>query len=124
VMVNFEMIGVPLQNAPHKSYITGFDKSNMASKINAYAGSSLVGFLPKAKEFQLFSRSDNFPFFKAFNVPCQTISTFDFTNYEYYHHVDDESSALDFKFMADLINGFIPVIHKMANTSEKEIKLN
>ena len=123
-MVNFEMIGVPLNDKPYKAYITGFEKSNMAEKINEYVGSELVGFLPKAKQYQLFMRSDNYPFFQQFNVPCQTISTFDFTNYEYYHHVDDEASEMNFEFMAELINGCTPAITKMVNTPTKEIKLN
>lgn len=123
-MVNFEMIGVPLNEKSYKAYLTGYEMSNMAEKINEYAGSELLGFLPKAKEFQLFRRSDNYPFYTAFNAPCQTISTFDFTNYNYYHHVDDEASEMDFEFMAELINTCAPAIVKMANTSAKEIKLN
>ncbi len=123
-MINFEMIGVALNNQPHKAYITGFEESNMAKKLNEYSGENLIGFLPKAKEYQLFKRSDNYPFYKAFHVPCQTISTFDFTNYKYYHHVDDEAENLDFNFMADLINNCVPAIEKVFNTTEKEIKLN
>lgn len=53
-------------------------------------GKELVGFLPQAEEYQLFKRSDNYSFFEEFKLPAQTISTFDFTNYEYYHHVKDE----------------------------------
>jgi len=123
-MVNFEMIGVPLKNKEYMAYLTGYKKSNMAQKINTYVGSELIGYLPKATEYQLFSRSDNYPFYKAFKVPCQTISTFDFTNYDYYHHVDDEISQLDFTFMAMLINNCIPAIEKMTITPEKEIHLN
>ncbi|GAA4113721.1 hypothetical protein GCM10022393_12920 [Aquimarina addita] len=123
-MVNFEMIGVPLQDKSYKAYITGYEKSNMAEKMNAYAGSKLIGFLPKAKEFQLFTRSDNYSFFKEFQIPAQTISTFDFTNYDYYHHVDDESSEMNFEFMSELINECVPVITSMSNTEIKEIKLN
>jgi len=123
-MVNFEMIGVPLNNKTYKAYITGYELSNMAKKMNEYAGKELIGFLPKAKEFQLFRRSDNYPFYEAFNVPCQTICTFDFTNYDYYHHVDDEVSEINFDFMAELINDCVPVIAKILNTPEKEIALN
>jgi len=123
-MVNFEMIGVPLNEKSYKAYITGYEMSNMAGKMNEYAGNELIGFLPKAKEFQLFRRSDNYPFYSEFNVPCQTISTFDFTNYNYYHHVDDEASEMDFEFMASLINDCTPVIIKITNTPTKEIKLN
>ncbi|WP_299442758.1 M28 family peptidase [uncultured Aquimarina sp.] len=123
-MVNFEMIGVPLNDKSYKAYITGYEISNMAEKINEYSGKEFIGFLPKAKEFQLFRRSDNYPFHKEFNVPCQTISTFDFTNYDYYHHVDDEVSEMNFEFMAELINDCAPVIAKILNTPTKEIKLN
>ncbi|WP_103863632.1 M20/M25/M40 family metallo-hydrolase [Aquimarina sp. I32.4] len=122
-MVNFEMIGVPLNDKPYKAYITGYNMSNMAKKMNEYSGQELIGYLPKAEEFQLFRRSDNYPFFQQFNVPCQTISTFDFTNYEYYHHVDDEASEMNFEFMATFINECVPVITKIANTTDKEIKL-
>ncbi|WP_299258142.1 M20/M25/M40 family metallo-hydrolase [uncultured Aquimarina sp.] len=123
-MVNFEMIGVPLNDKSYKAYITGYEISNMAEKINEYSGKELIGFLPKAKEFQLFRRSDNYPFYEQFNVPCQTISTFDFTNYDYYHHVDDEVSEMDFEFMAELINNSVTAITKILNTPTKEIKLN
>ncbi len=123
-MVNFEMIGVPLNEKSYQAYITGYEKSNMAAKINEYSGNELIGFLPKAKEFQLFQRSDNYPFYKEFNVPCQTISTFDFTNYQYYHHVDDEVSEMNFEFMATLINACLPSVLKISNTPTKEIKLN
>ncbi len=123
-MINFEMIGVPLNNQPHKAYITGFEESNMASKLNEYSGETLVGFLAKAKEYQLFKRSDNYPFYKEFKVPSQTISTFDFTNYKYYHHVDDEAENLDFEFMASLINDCAPALEKVFNSETKEIVLN
>ncbi len=123
-MINFEMIGVPLNDKPYTAYITGYEASNMAKKMNDYAGAEFIGFLPKAKEFQLFQRSDNYPFYQKFKVPCQTISTFDFTNYEYYHHVDDEASQMNFEFMAKFINTSAPVIMNIINTPTKEIKLN
>lgn len=123
-MVEFEMIGVPMVDKDYQAYITGFDLSNMAGKINAYTNSNVVGLLPKAKEYQLFYRSDNYSFHKAFNKPCQTISTFDFTNYNYYHHVKDEANQMDYEFMANLINKLIPAIEKMSNTQTKEIQMN
>lgn len=122
-MINFEMIGVPLQNKEYQAYITGYEMSNMASKMNEYAGQDFIGFLPEAKKYNLFKRSDNYPFYKAFKVPAQTISTFDFTNYQYYHHVDDEAENLDFEFMADFINQCIPVLTQIFNTADKEIEL-
>jgi Zn-dependent M28 family amino/carboxypeptidase len=123
-MVNFEMIGVPLQDKNYLAYVTGFEGSNLAKKINEYSNSKILGFLPQANKYELFERSDNYPFFQEFNVPAQTISTFDFTNYDYYHHVSDEAEKMDFSYIAHFIQSVIPGIYKMANTSEKEIKLN
>jgi len=124
VNLNIEMIGVPMVGKDHMAYVTGFEESNMADKFNEYSNKKILGFLPKAKEFDLFRRSDNYSFYKEFNVPAQTISTFDFTNYNYYHQVQDEADKMDIPFMADLIESIIPGIYTMANTSTKEIKLN
>ena len=121
-MLNFEMIGVPMK-ADYTAYITGFSKSNMASKINDYAGKKLVGYLPMEFQYQLFMRSDNFPFFKEFNVPCQTVCTFDFTNFDYYHHVKDEFEVMDTTHMTRFIQDIIPVVEKMTNTDAREIVL-
>ncbi|HZJ35955.1 MAG TPA: M28 family peptidase [Gillisia sp.] len=123
-MLNFEMIGVPMQDKNYLAYVTGFERSNLAEKYNEYSNSRILGFLPRANEYKLFERSDNYPFFQEFNVPAQTISTFDFTNYDYYHHVSDEAEKMDFSHISNLIQSVIPGIYKMANTSEKEIKLN
>ncbi len=125
VMFNLEMIGVPMKAKDYEAYLTGFEKSNLAEKFNEYSnGEKVLGFLPQAQQMSLFRRSDNYPFYGAFNVPSQTVSTFDFSNYPYYHHVDDESQFLDAEFMASLIEDFIPGLVKMANTNEKEIKMN
>jgi len=123
-MVNFEMIGVPMQDKNYLAYVTGFEGSNLAEKFNEYSNSKILGYLPRANEYKLFERSDNYPFFQEFNVPAQTISTFDFTNYDYYHHVSDEAEKMDFPHIAHVIQSVIPGLYKMANTSEKEIKLN
>jgi Zn-dependent M28 family amino/carboxypeptidase len=121
-MLNFEMIGVPMK-ADYTAYITGFSKSNMASKINDYAGKKLLGYLPMEFQYQLFSRSDNFPFFKEFNVPCQTVCTFDFTNFDYYHHVKDEFEVMDITHMTRFIQDILPAVEKMTNTDAREIVL-
>lgn len=121
-MLNFEMIGVPME-ADYSAYITGFSKSNMAAKINEYSEKKLVGYLPMEFQYQLFMRSDNFPFFKEFNVPCQTVSTFDFKNFEYYHHVKDEFEQMNIPHMTRFIQDVLPVVEKMANADVKEIIL-
>jgi len=123
-MINFEMIGVPRAEQETMAYITGYNESNMAEKLNAYADTEIVGFLPKAKSFNLFKRSDNYPFYKMLNIPAQAISTFDFTNFDYYHHVDDETDKMDFEHMTRFVNTMIPALEGMINASTKEIKLN
>lgn len=123
-MLNFEMIGIPMQNKDYLTYLTGFNKSNLAKISNDYAGENIAGFLPKAGDFRLFMRSDNYPFHQEFNVPSQTFCTFDFTNFEHYHKVGDETDVMDFNHMASLINKFTPVLKSIANTETKEIKYN
>ncbi len=122
VMLNFEMVGVPLVGKDYTMYLTGFENSNMANIANGYATSNLIGFLPEAKKFNLFKRSDNYPFYVAFNVPSQTFCTFDFTNFDHYHGVDDEVEFMDFSFMSDLVNKVIPVVEGISNAPTKEIK--
>ncbi len=123
-MLNFEMIGIPMEGKDYLAYITGYEESNLAEEFNEYSNSEVFGFLPQAKEFNLFKRSDNYPFFEVFRIPAQTISTFDFTNYDYYHHVFDEADKIDFSHMVDVIENVIPGITKMTSTPKKEIKLH
>ena len=123
-MINFEMIGVPRAKGETMAYITGYDLSNMAEKLNASAGEEIAGFLPQAKAYNLFKRSDNYSFYNAFKVPAHAISTFDFTNFEFYHHVDDEADKMDFEHMTTFINKMIPALQGMINAPTKEIKMN
>ncbi|MCB0432660.1 MAG: peptidase M28, partial [Mangrovimonas sp.] len=98
--------------------------SNMASVINGYAKSNLVGFSEVSQKYSLFMRSDNFPFYQEFHIPSHTISSCDLTNFDYYHHVDDEVDKMNFKFMAELVKEMIPVMEAICNTPTPEIKLN
>ncbi|SFZ89321.1 Peptidase family M28 [Flaviramulus basaltis] len=123
-MINFEMIGVPRAEGETMAYVTGYNLSNMAGKLNAYLGEEIIGFLPQAKAYNLFKRSDNYSFYNAFKVPAQAISTFDFTNFDYYHHVDDEADEMDFEHMTNFINKMIPALEGMINAPTKEIKMN
>ncbi|MFH4967015.1 M28 family peptidase [Gaetbulibacter sp. M240] len=123
-MINIEMIGVPRDPNHALAYISGYDASNMAEQLNAYAQDTIIGFLPQAKELNLFKRSDNYPFYNAFKIPAHAISTFDFTNFEYYHHVDDEADKMDFTHMTRFVNDMIPALSGMINAQTKAIKLN
>jgi Zn-dependent M28 family amino/carboxypeptidase len=121
-MLNFEMVGVPMVDKDHSLYLTGYELSNLADISNGYARKNLVGFLPKAKEFNLFRRSDNAPFHDIFNVPSQTYSSFDFTNFGEYHKVGDETSLMDYAHMATMVNEVIPMLKGIVNSPVKELK--
>jgi Zn-dependent M28 family amino/carboxypeptidase len=123
-MINFEMIGVPRAEGLAMAYMSGYERSNFAPTLNRYADDEVIGFFPKAKEFKLFFRSDNYPFFKELNIPAHAISTFDFTNYDYYHHVDDEADKMDYEHMAKFINKMLPALEGMMNAATKEVTLN
>jgi len=123
-MINFEMLGVPFKERDYEVFLTGFDKSNFASKFNEYQGSNIIGFSEVSKQYNLFKRSDNYAFFQEFNVPSHTISSCDLTNFDHYHKVGDESGAMNFQFLSNVINSIIPGIEKMINTPTKEIILN
>ncbi|MDH7914596.1 M20/M25/M40 family metallo-hydrolase [Winogradskyella sp. SYSU M77433] len=122
-MINFEMIGVPRAKGESMAYMSGYDMSNFAQILNAYAGEEVVGFFPKAKEFKLFYRSDNFPFYQELNIPAHAISTFDFTNFDYYHHVDDEADKMDYVHMKSFMDKMIPALEGMVNAETKEVVL-
>ncbi|SDI09629.1 Peptidase family M28 [Winogradskyella thalassocola] len=123
-MINFEMIGVPRASTEALAYMSGYERSNFAETLNRYAGEEVVGFFEGAKKMSLFMRSDNFPFFKELNMPAHAISTFDFTNFDYYHHVDDEADKMDYLHMANFMNKMIPALEGMMNAPTKEVILN
>tara|TARA_B100000809_G_C15112826_1_gene521263 strand:+ start:540 stop:1496 length:957 start_codon:yes stop_codon:yes gene_type:complete len=123
-MVNMEMIGVPFKDRDYIAFVTGYEMSNMAVKMNEYKGSKIIGFSEIAKKYNLFRQSDNYAFYETFKIPCQTISSCDLSNYDYYHHVDDEVDKLDYNHMASLVNSIIPTLEKMSNTPTKEIRMN
>lgn len=120
--LNIEMVGVPMKR-DFLAYVTGFDKSNMAEKINQYTGKKTIGFLPKEAEYQLFYRSDNYSFYEAFKKPCQSISTFDFENFDFYHHVSDEFKVMDIPHMTSFIQELLPAVTQIASTPTEEITM-
>ncbi|WKW46344.1 M28 family peptidase [Myroides sp. JBRI-B21084] len=122
-MLNFEMIGVPM-NYNFKLFLTGFEKSNMALKLNEYAGSNLIGMSKGAEKYNLFAASDNYPFYEEFKIPAHTLSAFDFSNFNYYHHPKDEFEVMDIKFMTTISQEMLPVVSKMINANTYEIKMN
>ncbi len=122
-MLNFEMIGVPFTDRDYDVFLTGYELSDLGEKLNTYTNSTLVGVSKVAKKYNLFKRSDNYAFYKEFKVPSHTISSCDLTNFDFYHHVDDEIDQLDFAFMATTINKLIPGIVQICNSDSKEIQM-
>lgn len=123
-MLNFEMVGVPLQDKDYFMYVSGYEKSNLAEVANQYVGDKLIGFLPTAAQMNLFQRSDNYAFHQEFNIPSQTFCTFDFTNFDHYHKVGDEADIMNFEHMAEVVNRVIPAMVGIINAPIKEIKYN
>lgn len=101
-VINFEMIGKEMNTGRNKVYLTGYKISNLAQEINRVVP-GFVTFFSKSAEFNLFQRSDNYPFYKAFDIPSQTLSSFDFENYKYYHHFDDEVNNLNIENLNEII---------------------
>lgn len=111
-MVNFEMLGATLTTGENQVYMTGYNLSDMPEKMNAYAP-EFVQFLPEAKQYNLFRRSDNYSFYKIHNIPAQTLSTFDFKNYDYYHKAGDEAEELDVVNMNRVISTSAYILARM-----------
>jgi hypothetical protein len=126
VVFNIEMLGVQMKDKEYRAYVTGYETSNLAEVFNSYyeGEDQFLGFLPQASQYGLFKRSDNYPFFEVFNVPAQTICTFDFTNYEYYHHVNDEFEELDVDSYLKLLEDLKPGVLQLINSEENTVKLN
>jgi Zn-dependent M28 family amino/carboxypeptidase len=113
-MLNFEMVGVPMKR-DILAYLTGWSKSNMGDKMNEYAGKKLIGYLDVEMKYQLFRRSDNYSFYNEFHKPAQTICTFDFENFAYYHQVEDSFENMDIAAMTSFIQQIVPVSAKIVN---------
>jgi Zn-dependent M28 family amino/carboxypeptidase len=120
-MLNFEMIGKTMTNAPGQVYLTGYKKSNMAEEMNKAAGSEFVIFSQVEIENNLFRRSDNYAFYEQFGIPAQTFSSFDFLNYAYYHELKDEVDQLDLANMNDIIKKSAAAIQKLIESDAKII---
>ena len=83
-----------------------------------------IGFLPKEAEYELFYRSDNYSFYDVFKKPCQSISTFDFENFDFYHHVSDEFKVMDIPHITAFTQELLPAVTKIAVSPTQEITMN
>jgi hypothetical protein len=121
-VLNFEMTGTPMVDRPYIAYLTGYDTSNMGEIFNtANTKKTVTGKLQKAADFNLFQRSDNYPFYQVYGVPSQTFSTFDFTNFDHYHQVGDESDIIDARHMADVVDAVMPGVLNIVNKNDLKL---
>ena len=102
-MFNIEMIGKPAKFGPNTAFITGYDKSDFGSLLQANLKGTQFKFEPDPyPEQNLFYRSDNATLAQL-GVPAHTISTDQIPTDKLYHSVDDEVSSLDVKNMTAVI---------------------
>ena len=102
-MFNIEMIGTAAKWGPNTAFITGYEKSNMATILEKNLAGTGFAFHPDPyPEQQLFYRSDNASLARQ-GVPAHTISTFEIDIDKHYHTLDDDIDHLDMKNMAAII---------------------
>ncbi|SCY44839.1 Peptidase family M28 [Nonlabens sp. Hel1_33_55] len=122
-MINLEMTGTPMVGKDYITYLTGYDTSNMGEIFNKENENRVVtAKLEAAAQMNLFVRSDNYAFYEVFKVPSQTLSTFDFTNFDEYHKVGDEISGVNAQHMSEVVDAVFPGIFFMVN--EEGLKMN
>ncbi len=124
LMLNFEMLGVPMQTTDYDAYVTGYKKSNLASIFNNFAERKVLGYWKDEDRYQVFKRSDNYAFYTELKIPAHTLSSFNFVNFDQYHQVGDEIHRIDFDFMEQFIRATIPGIEGLANEGEPIVQLN
>lgn len=120
-MINFEMIGVPLEDGG--AYLTGFERSNMADCFNRYAGKVFFKSLAPKPNLVLYWNSDNYPFNDVLGIPAHSVTTFNMENYGPVHTTGDEIENLDIQHITGVINEMLPIVTAMACTELKEITL-
>ncbi|PRP67286.1 M20/M25/M40 family metallo-hydrolase [Nonlabens agnitus] len=122
-MINFEMTGTPMVGKNYIAYLTGYDTSNMGDIFNKENETRTVtAKLPAAAQMNLFARSDNYAFYEVFKVPSQTLSTFDFTNFNEYHKVGDDITGVNAQHMSQVVDATFPGIFFMANEQGLKLK--
>lgn len=102
-MFNIEMIGTESKWGPNSAFITGYERSDFGSLLQASLQGSGFVFHPDPYPAQnLFYRSDNATL-AALGVPAHTVSTSKMDSEKYYHTVDDEVETLDISNMTRII---------------------
>ncbi len=102
-MVNVEMIGKPASAGADVAWITGFERSDLGTIVQAAAAEHEFTFTPDPyPDENLFFRSDNATFARL-GVPAHSFSTTPIDVDEDYHRVSDEVATLDLAHMTGTI---------------------
>jgi hypothetical protein len=102
-MFNIEMIGKVAKFGPNTAFITGYERSDFGSLLQANLVGSKFRFEPDPyPEQNLFYRSDNATLARL-GVPAHSISTDQIPTDKLYHSVDDEVESLDLTNMTAVI---------------------
>ncbi|HEX8425574.1 M20/M25/M40 family metallo-hydrolase [Hymenobacter sp.] len=104
-MFNIEMIGKLSKFGPNAAFVTGFERSDFGSLLQANLKGSTFRIEPDPyPEQNLFYRSDNATLARL-GVPAHSISTDQIPTDKLYHSVDDEVESLNLPNMTAVING-------------------
>ncbi|WP_022823559.1 M20/M25/M40 family metallo-hydrolase [Hymenobacter norwichensis] len=102
-MFNIEMIGKLAQFGPNSAFITGFERSDFGTLLQANLKDTPFRFEPDPYPTQnLFYRSDNATLARL-GVPAHSISTDQIPTDKLYHSVDDEVESLNLPNMTAVI---------------------
>ncbi len=118
-VLNYDMVGTRLYNKPGIVYITGYRKSNLATTVNQLLGEEFIVNDRIDDEMGVFHLSDNYPFYRTFNIPSHSFLTFNFENYPQYHEVGDEFELLDIENMDRIIDKSTRMVLKLLSTDAK-----
>jgi Zn-dependent M28 family amino/carboxypeptidase len=123
-MFNIEMIGTESKWGTNSAYITGYEKTNMGSIMQANLEGTGFTFYPDPYPAQqLFYRSDNATLARL-GVPAHTISTSKMDSEKYYHTVDDEIETLDMANMAQIVKAIALSSRSMIAGTDSPIRVN
>lgn len=131
-MLNIEMIGKSSEFGPGRYWMTGYERSNLASILNA----NLSNLLPVEnsedsqpiimpdpyEKYQLFYRSDNASLARL-GVPAHSLSSTQISNDKDYHNVSDELSTLNLAQMRDIIDSIALASQSLIDGSDTPTRI-
>ncbi|MGX5174538.1 M20/M25/M40 family metallo-hydrolase [Aliikangiella sp. IMCC44653] len=126
-MINLEMIGKPSKFGKGATWMTGYDRSNLAQLMNQHLADSQIHPDPYPTQ-NLFYRSDNATLARL-GVPAHSFSASQIDIDPHYHQVSDEVETLDIESMTKVIQtiaqaayGIIAAKQTPTRVSTEEIK--